>query len=367
MKKIITLLITFTMAMTLLAGCGGSDSGAKEEKTGDSGDKKEIYVLIKARGDLSYWDSMAEGGARAADDFAEQANIRVIETTEDAEANLSAMYEAADSGADLIISAGDFLDNMITVADEYPDCGFLMVNEKIEGVKNIYSIDFRTSEAGFLGGIAAADVAEKNGSDTIGFIGGMDERIAIQEYFIGYIEGAKYYNPEINIVYNYVGSWGDPDKGRTQALAQYNDSGAAVIFACAGGSGNGVHQAASEVGRFVLGVDNDQSVGYSEQPEIQKAFITSCMKRMDNSIYNAIHKFLEDGTLPYGKNEILGLSEEVVGIVENDLYNEYVSDKGKEAIATATAGISDGSIEVSSALNKEQDEIQSEIQDMLGQ
>ena len=57
----------------------------------------------------------------------------------------------------------------------------------------------------------------------------------------------------------------------------------------------------------------------------------------------------------------------MVGIVENDLYNEYVSDKGKEAIATAIAGISDGSIEVSSALNKEQDEIQSEIQDMLGQ
>ena len=143
MKKAVALIAAVAMAGTSVAGYGAT--------TVKADDKKEIYVLIKARGDLSYWDSMANGGDRAAEDFADEANVHVIETTGDTEANLSAMYEAADNGADLIISAGDFLDNMMTVADEYPDCGFLLVNEKMEGVDNIYSIDFRTSEAGFLG------------------------------------------------------------------------------------------------------------------------------------------------------------------------------------------------------------------------
>jgi len=359
MKKAVALIAAVAMAGTSVAGYGAT--------TVKADDKKEIYVLIKARGDLSYWDSMANGGDRAAEDFADEANVHVIETTADTEANLSAMYEAADNGADLIISAGDFLDNMMTVADEYPDCGFLLVNEKMEDVDNIYSIDFRTSEAGFLGGIAAADVAKQNGSDTIGFIGGMDEVIVIQEFFMGYIQGAKYYNPDIKIVYNYVGDWGDPDKGRTQALAQFNDSGVEVIFACAGGSGNGVHQAASEVGKYVIGVDSDQSATYTEQPDIQKTFVTSCMKKMDNGIYNTIQDFLENGTLPYGQYDVFGLKDDAVGIVENDLFNEYVSEDGKKAIEEATAKIDDGSIEVKGAINKEQSEIQSEISELLGE
>lgn len=254
---------------------------------------------------------------------------------------------------------------MITVGEEYPECGFVLINEKKEGIENMYSTDYRASEAGFLGGIAAADVAEQNGSNVIGFIGGMDEQVVIQEYFMGYIQGAKYYNSDIEIVYNYVGAWGDPDKGRTQALAQYNDSGAEVIFACAGGSGNGVHQAASEVGKFVLGVDTDQSESYSEQPDIQKTFVTSCLKKLGNGVYDTIERFLDEGTLPYGEYEIFGLSDDAVGIVENNLYEEYVSDKGKQAIAEAISGIKEGSIEVTGALNKEQSEIQSEIDEML--
>ena len=37
--------------------------------------------------------------------------------------------------------------------------------------------------------------------------------------------------------------------------------------------------------KYVIGVDSDQSATYTEQPDIQKTFITSCMKKMDNGIY----------------------------------------------------------------------------------
>lgn len=382
MKKFFALILALVMSAALLTACGGGNNNSTPSSTdgnntsanapstdsssGDSAEKAEIYLLIRARGDLSYWDSMAEGGDRAAADFADRANVHVIETTADTQANLTAMYEAADKGANLIITAGDFIDNMVTVAEEYPDISFLMVGERLEGVSNAYAIDFSTCHAGFLAGICAADVASQglegtSGNKVVGFVGGMDEVAVIQEFFLGYIQGAKYYDPATQVVYNYVGDWGNPDKGRTQALAQYNDMNADVIFACAGGSGNGVHQAASEVGKYVIGVDADQSATYSEQPEIQNAFITSALKKMGNGIYNVIETYLNDRTLPYGEYHIFGLAQDSVGIVENDLYNKYVSQTGKDMVAAAKAAVSDGSLEIVGALGKDQATIQADI------
>lgn len=54
----------------------------------DNGELKEVYVFIRDRGDLSYWDSMAEGADRSVTDYADRANVHVVETTADLQANL---------------------------------------------------------------------------------------------------------------------------------------------------------------------------------------------------------------------------------------------------------------------------------------
>lgn len=342
---------------------GGEAADTAEDTGATDGELKEVYVLIRDRGDLSYWDSMAEGGDRAVTDYADRANVHVTETTADVQANLSAMYEAADAGADLIITASDFKDNVVTVANEYPDVAFTIISENILDQctnGNVYGIDFATSQAAYLGGIVAADIASQ-GNNTIGFIGGMDESLPIQEYFWGYIQGAKAYNPDVKIVYNYVGAWNDPDTAKTQAMTQYNDAGADVIFACAGGSGNGVHNAAGETGKYVLGVDSDQSLQYTEDATIQERFATSVIKEVGNAIYNIIGQYLDEGTLPFGEYEIVGLAEGTVGIVEGEALDAALTDEGKAALEEAKAGISDGSVTVESAIGRDQDEIKAFI------
>ena len=388
MKKLLALLLTGAMAVGMLAGCGSSDSSSADkaedsteaadstdEAAADDGEKAEIYVFIKNRGDLSYWDSMAEGGDRAAKELADKANVHVIETTEDLQANLTAMYEAADAGADLIITASDFKDNLVEIANEYPDLATVILNENVVDQAengNMYGVDFSVSEASFLAGIAAADVASSgvegtSGAKTVGFIGGMDETVTIQEFFVGYIQGAKYFDPDTKIVYNYVGAWNDPDTARTQALTQYNDAGADVIFACAGGSGNGVHTAAAEVGKYVIGVDSDQSLMYTEDPDIQSRFVTSVIKQGGNVIYATIEEYLNNGTLPFGKYEVKGVADDAAGIVENDLYNSIVSDAGKAAIEKAKSEMADGTLTVEGAIGKEQDEIKALIDKYINQ
>ena len=336
-----------------------------------TGKKKEIYVFIRDRGDLSYWDSMAEGGDRAVTDYADRANIHVVETTADIQANLQAMYEAADAGADLIITASDFKDNLVEVSNEYPDIAFTIISENVIDQcenGNVYGVDFATSQAAYLGGIVAADIAT-NGTDkvepsnVIGFVGGMDESLPVQEYLWGYIQGAKAFNPDIKIIYNYVGAWNDPDTAKTQSMTQYNDAGANVIFACAGGSGNGVHNASAEAGKYVIGVDSDQSLMYADDKEIQDCFATSIVKEVGNAIYNVIGQYLDNGSLPYGEYEIVGLAEGSVGIVEGAALEGVLSEDGKKALEEAKAGISDGSVTVNSAIGKEQDEIKAYIND----
>lgn len=356
--------VSVMMAAGLLAGCSGSSgegttAPAESEVSGE--DLKEVYVFIRDRGDLSYWDSMAEGADRAVTDYADRANVHVVETTLDLQANLQAMYEAADAGADLIITASDFKDNLVEVANEFPDIAFTIISEDVVDQcenGNAYGVDFATSQAAYLGGIAAADLAE---SGVIGFIGGMDESLVIQEFLWGYIQGAKSFNPDIKIVYNYVGAWNDPDTAKTQAMTQYNDAKADVIFACAGGSGNGVHNAAGEVGKYVIGVDSDQSVMYKDDEVIRAQFATSVVKEVGNAVHSVIGQYLDEGTLPFGEYEILGLSDEAVGIVESDVLEQNMSDEGKAALEEARKGIADGSVEVLSAIGKGQDEVKAFI------
>lgn len=362
MKKFVALAMTAVMAASLLIGCGGK-STTEDKTTKEEDTKKEVYVFIRDRGDLSYWDSMAEGADRSVKDFADQANVHVVETTADLQANLQAMYDAADAGADLIVTASDFKDNLVEVANEFPDIAFAIISEDVIDQcenGNVYGVDFATSQAAYLGGIVAADLAE---SGVIGFIGGMDESLPIQEFLWGYIQGAQSYNPDIKIVYNYVGAWNDPDTAKTQAMTQYNDANADVIFACAGGSGNGVHNAAGEAGKYVMGVDSDQSVMYKDDPVISAQFVTSVVKEVGNAVHTVIGQYLEDGTLPFGEYEILGLAEGAVGLVEGDVLAGALSEEGKAALEEAKAGIADGSVEVLSALGKTQDEIKAFIND----
>lgn len=367
------------MVASILSGCG---SPSKPEETTpvaapvaapkeESGEKALVYVIIKNRGDLSYWDSMAEGGDRAKKDFADRADIQVVETTEDIQANLTAMYEAADKGADLIISASDFKDNLVEVAQEFPEIATCIISENVVGeADNIYGVDFSVSEAAFLGGIVAADIASQglegtSGQKTVGFIGGMDESVVIQEFMLGYFQGAKYYSPETKLLYNYVGGWNDPYTSRTQALTQYNDAKADVVFACAGGSGNGVHKASTEAGKYVIGVDSDQSLMYVEDKSIQDRFATSVLKKVGNVIYDVIEKYLEERTLPFGQYDIYGIKEDAVGIVEDERFNKYVSDAGKETLKKAQEDIISGTIKIEGAIGKDQATIKGMIEEFV--
>ena len=82
----------------------------------------------------------------------------------------------------------------------------------------------------------------------------------------------------ISTVADACSGFNDPAKGKTAAEGMY-DSGADIVYQAAGGSGTGVFQAATEKGKWAIGVDSDQY--NTVDPSLRDVIITSMLKRVD--------------------------------------------------------------------------------------
>jgi len=261
-----------------------------------------------------------------------------------------AMRAFAERNYDLIIGIG-FAQAPImeTVAKDYPKLNFAIV-DGVSQLPNVASLVFKEHEGSYLVGIIAAKTSRTN---TLGFVGGMDIPL-IHRFEVGYEEGARSVNPNIQVVQNYVGvtdaAWNNPGKGKELALAQMG-KGADVIFTAAGNSGLGafdaVEQAGKENGRathFVIGVDSNQNM-------VKPGFVlTSMVKHVDNAVYDIV-KLVVDRKFQGGFH-VFGLENDGVGYAMDD-YNRYlVSAEAIQRAEEARKKIIAGQIKVTDAMAK---------------
>jgi len=288
---------------------------------------------IGGKGDKSFNDSASRGLAWAAADF----EIKRIElepgVDADREVNLRML---AMIGYDLIIGVGFlFTDGISTVADEFPDTKFAIVDGFIPDKPNVMSLLFPEPHGSFLVGIIAGMKAQEDGKDTVGFVGGMNIPL-IRGFEAGYIAGVHYVYPEAKVLSAYAGdtpvAFADPVKGKELALSQY-DAGAWIIYHASGLTGAGVFEAAKERKRYVIGVDSNQNyMGYIE--ETGESFgLTSMLKQVDVSIYLAI-KAVVEGTFK-GGIEVFGLDR--TATIGDVTYSGvgYALDKYNEDLVSA--------------------------------
>jgi basic membrane protein A len=185
-----------------------------------------------------------------------------------------------------------------------------MFNLELQG-PNITSVLFREHEGSYLVGALAAIATVKTGvpginpQKVIGVIGGTKSP-GIDKFIVGYVEGAKSIDPSIRVLVSYANDFGDPAKGKELAKAMF-DEGADIIYQVAGGTGQGVIEAAKETGRFAIGVDSDQD--YLAPGRV----LTSMIKRADTAVYQLVKRLVE-GKLEGGVTLNFGLANNGVGI-----------------------------------------------------
>ena len=309
---------------------------------------KVVLVVHGSLGDKSFFDSAAAGLTKAAAEL--PVTVKVIEAGPDKSKHQPALADAADSEYDVIIvGTFDMSPFIPDIATEFPDQKFIIFDDTVDFTacecKNVLGIQYLTSTAGYLAGYAAAKIST---SGKLATIVGM-EGPTVLDFKVGFDQGAKAANPNIEVLNQVAGTFTDPAKGKEIALAQMNQ-GADVVFPIAGGTGIGALQAVKDAGKLAVGVDSDQAAIFAATDPAQADVIfTSVEKRVGESLFLALKATVE-GTQQYGQTQLLGLQDGAVGISKNAQYEKLVPADIRAEVDALEAKIVAGEIIVDTVM-----------------
>ncbi|MBO8434683.1 MAG: BMP family ABC transporter substrate-binding protein [Tyzzerella sp.] len=354
-KRILSIFAVALVTASMLVGCGGNGETTNGGST-DSDDKLKVSLLVTGSfGDKAFNDSALEGMEKIKAELSDKCEVETVEMGNDKTKFEGSLLDASDSDSDVIIvGTWDMKENLERVAPQYPEKKYIIFDTDVDyslGLDNVYSMSYKQNEAAFLAGVLASGVTTSdmefaNAEAVIGFIGAKDTAAVINDSAVGYIEGAKFMNPDVKVLVSYVGSYTDSATAKELALTQYSN-GADCVFVAAGPASVGVIEAGAESQKYVIGVDSDQALAYEGKDEANY-IISSAIKGVGISIYNSIEKDLE-GKLPYGTYEQLGLKEGAVGIADNDIYKSVVPEDIRSSVLDAKDKILNGDVTVSTA------------------
>jgi basic membrane protein A len=321
---------------------------APSPATADDNTVKVVHFINGAKGDESFFDSAVRGIEEAEADFGiEAATIEACYNS----STWGEQLEEAAAGEDydvLIVGSALMRELLEGVAPKHPDKRFIIYDSSVDyadgGYDNVYSVLYRQNEGAYLAGVYAGLMTE---SGTIGLLGGQNST-TINDFVVGYQQGAKSVRPDVVVLVEYAETWNDAARGEEMATVMYNE-GADIVFQAAGTTGLGVFRAAEASGKYAIGVDSDQALIIEKtDPEQASHILTSMMKNVAASLYQALGMYVE-GELPFGEAETLGIREGGVGLARNRYYEEATPEDVKIAVNQGEEDIRDGRITVETA------------------
>ncbi|MEG1548338.1 MAG: BMP family ABC transporter substrate-binding protein [Clostridia bacterium] len=326
MKHIIAVLLVVLMVAGMSVGCA---------KGGAENDKVTVAVVVAGGlGDRSFYDSANGGLEKLISEYGVEG--KVIECKQDPSMYKQQLINASDT-ADFVVAVGwEFWDALTEIAPQLPDTKFIYVDQAFADVPNVFSIEYAQNEGSFLVGYIAGKLTKTN---KIGAVGGEDSDV-INDFFVGYEQGAKYANPECQAEFIYAGDYEDPAKGKECALTLFGKE-CDIVFQVAGKTGEGVFEAAAEQKGYAIGVDGDQKY---INPDV---IICSMKKEVGNSIFRTVADFIDKGVWKGGEVWTADMASGFVdvGYGEADM-TQQVSDELKAEIETIKEKIISGEIVV---------------------
>jgi basic membrane protein A and related proteins len=283
-----------------------------------------------------------EGMVAAAEDFDLESIFIETQAQTDYETNINTCIE---EGYDAVVTVGFLIaDATLAAAEANPDTYFIGVDQFVaEGSpENYVGVQFREDEAGFLVGALAALMTE---SDTIAGVYGIDIPPVVK-FRNGYEQGARYINPDIEILGVYIDSFTAPDRGAA-AAEQFIGEGADVIFGAGGPTGSGAISYAASEDVMVIGVDQDEyfsTFGEGETPGAEY-LISSAMKRVDQSVYLSLEALVDGDLEAFGGGGTRVLSAANDGVTFGPAHDSDVPEEVTAQVEEIFAGLQDGSIE----------------------
>ncbi|MDH3307528.1 MAG: BMP family ABC transporter substrate-binding protein [Acidimicrobiia bacterium] len=340
-------LFAVLMALSLVLVACGSDEAASDFQACEVTDTGGVD-------DKGFNQTAYKGATDAASELGIEAKVLESQAETDYETNINSFI---DEGCDVLITVGFLLgDATATAANANPDVPFTIVDfaydEGVITANNVLGQIFATNEAAFLAGYLAAGMTT---TGKVGTFGGINIP-PVTDFMDGFYYGVQHYNTVKGTSVEvlgwdpmaadglFTGNFDSTDDGRTFAQ-NLVDEGADVVMPVAGPVGLGSSALATELGYDnlkIIGVDTDQ---YLTDTSNQGAYLTSVLKNMDVTTFNAI-KSVFDGNFEGGVT-LGNLANDGVGLADYHDYSSAIPQELQDEIAALKAGIIDGSISVS--------------------
>ncbi len=231
------------------------------------------------------------------------------------------------------------------VAADYPRTWFACVDADYENPPhNVWALTFQVDECAFPAGYLAAawaDLKDPKGA-AVAWVGGMDVD-SVNQFIVGFRNGVARYNEvknkSVRVLGGHVGSFEDFEGGRALA-EEFLDDGADVVFGVGSITGNGAIAAAKEYGKWAIGVDTDQYYTLLNEQDI---ILTSCLKRMDRAVKQAVTAAL-DNQFWGGTRYVGNLANHGVGLAPYHDFEDQIPERLKKEVLDLQRRILDGTL-----------------------
>jgi basic membrane protein A len=326
-------------------------SEAPSESSAPSADYKACMVSdVGGIDDNSFNENAWAGMERAADELGVEVTFLESRSGEDYARNID--QHIAD-GCDMIVTVGFLLgDATAAAAEANPDTRFAIVDFAYEEpFENVEGLVYATAEGAMLAGYASASWSK---TGIVGTFGGINIGPGVTDFMDGFIAGVNYWNdqndddvrvlggrnPNDPASGTFTGNFESTDDAKSVTIGMLQE-GADVILPVGGPIGGGTFAAIDEESADAVGLGVD--VDWTESaPEFTEWLLTSIIKRIDNSVYQAVERGL-NGEAPEPAF-LSNLENEGVGIAPFHDYEDEIDQEVKDTIAEMQQMIIDGEL-----------------------
>ncbi len=313
-------------------GPATSDTKSATRAPGAAGPDGKFRVALLSPGPVSDggWNQSAYDGLKVIEQklAADVSQQQVKGSPADRE---QGFRDYAARGYNMVIGhGGEFMDQALSVAKEFPDTMFV-VSAGNKSASNVVSVVFELGQAAYLAGAVAAQLSK---TGKAGAVGGVDIP-ASSRMLYAFRNGAKAINPKFEVTIVHIGSWEDTAAARQQTLALI-DKGADFIIHDCDAAAPGVFQAVKERNVLAFGVQKDQS------PQAPDNIVMSLTSNMPEG-FGILAQRIKTGQQ---KGEVLrfGLKDKAVGFVVNPKFKNRVTPDMEGVLNQLTKDIVEGKV-----------------------
>lgn len=285
-KKLFPLFALLMAASLLLAACAPTAA--------ECSNKIGFVTDVGTLNDQGFNEGAWNGVLQAAEELGLAEECYGFIETSDSSDYIPNIESFISEGFDIIVTSGFAMGSAtIEAAGDNPDVFFIGTDQgQVDAdfapfiQDNSIGLIFHEDISGFLAGALAGLMTETN---VVGGVYGCPFIPPVARFEVGYVNGAKHVNPDVEVLSVYhPGSidvcFVDPEFAAETAITMIAE-GADVMFGAGGLTGNGALIAGCNAGISVIGVDVDQ---FFSLPELEACIMSSATKGLTNSVAELI-------------------------------------------------------------------------------